>query len=466
MSEPGSNEETKSGKGKVFGALVVVAALVGGGLLMTNGRQNDTVTMTAVFANAAELVPDVDVRSAGVAVGKVESITLKDNLAHVTFRVGKEILPIHQDAKADNRTKDVLGERYLALDTGSPSAPEMSEPYVIGLDHTARSVELQDVLNTVDTPTGAALAGLVTTLGEGPGGNAKEVAATIAAIQPAMAKTDQLVRILNDQNQVLTSLVDKAQPVADAVTTERGQQLDKLVGSATETVTTVAQKREQTGDTLKRLPGTLAAARARLAQVAGLAPPATETLESIRPVTEDLSDISSELRRFSAAADPALGSLPEVLHKGKDMLDDLRPVASALKSAGPGLRDVSSALAALSKEGPLHKRLVDLLEFAKGWALATNDYDAISHYFKAVTPYSARPASQLLLGPVPGAPYRPTQGDLPFVPGPGTFKLPGEPKLNEQPPAKTRSSKPRDGATGLTPLQENNMLGQMLGGGK
>lgn len=479
-----------SPQGKILGALVGVAAILATVVTVTT-HDRDTVEMTAVFANAAELVKGGDVRSSGVAVGKIESISLKDNLAQVKFRVNKEVLPIHQDAKADDTTKDVLGERYLSLDTGSPSSPVMAEPLVIGPANTTRAVELQEVLNVVNKPTGTALAGLVTTLGEGVGGNGKQVAATIAAVQPAMTHTDELVRILTEQNKLLTSLVDKAQPVAQAAATDQGQQLDKLVGSTTKTLSVVAKNRAATRDTLQRLPDTLASAQARLAQVAGVADPATQTLKSLRPVTNDLSDISGELRRFSDAADPALGSLPPVLKKGDEMLKDLGPVVRALKPAGPGLRDVASSLEALSREGPLHHRLVDLLEFAKGWALATKDYDAISHYFKAVTPYSGRPASQLALGPVPGAPSRPEVADLPMVPGPGTLQLPGNPGGNEQPPSKAngedvgaarqrddkprddkprdgkpRDGKPRDGATGLTPEQENNMVGQMLGGGR
>ena len=455
-----------SSQGKVLAALVGVAAVIVGGVSYAH-RDRGTVEMTAVFSNAAELVKDVDVRSAGVAVGKIESVTLKDNLAYVRFRVSKEVLPIHQDAKADDRTKDVLGERYLALDTGTPSAPEMQEPMVIGPANTTRSVELQEVLNTVDTPTGAALAGMLTTLGDGVGGNGKEVADTIAALRPAMDHTDELVRVLNQQNSLLNDLVERAQPVARAVATERGQQLDKLVGSTTQTLATVADKEAQTRDTLQRLPDTLASARARLAQIAGVADPATDTLRSLRPVTHDLTDISKELQSFSDAADPALASLPAVLKKGDKMLDDLGPVAHDLKPAGPGLRDTASALKALSKQGPLHQRLVDLLEFAKGWALATKDYDAVSHYFKAVTPYSPRPAAQFALGAIPGAPYRPEQADTPFIPGPGTLQIPGQPGGNEQPRARARTdSKPHGGATGLTSEQENSMVGQMLGGGR
>jgi phospholipid/cholesterol/gamma-HCH transport system substrate-binding protein len=304
---------------------------------------------------------------------------------------------------------------------------------------------------------------LMTSLGEGIGTDPKQTAATIAAIKPAMERIDELAKVLSDQNQVLSKLVQTAQPVAEAVATQRGASLDRLVGSTTNLLEVTAQNRVQVQDSLDRLPATLQSAQRTLAEVAGLAPPTTRTLAELRPITDDLVDISDELKQFSDAADPALASLRPVLDKGKNLIDQLGPVADDLRPGGDGLHGVVSSYRKLA-DGGLSARLVDLMEFAKGWTLSIGDYDAVSHYFKAVTPYSPKTGGVTAAGPIPGAPRDPTP-NLPLPRG-GRTPIPfgnadGAPEEAYPAPSLPGGG---SGATGLSPNQEQGMMDQLLGG--
>ncbi|WP_181780144.1 MlaD family protein [Pseudonocardia pini] len=449
-------------------AVVAVAAAIVVGVVLVTGDDSDEVRLTAVFTDANPLQEGNLVKSAGVDVGTVESVAVEDGQAHVVLLLDEEVLPLHEDASATIIDKDLLGERYVGLDRGTASSPTLSEPMAIGPDRTRRVVDLQDVLNTVDAPTGTALSSLVSTLGEGVGTNDREVAAAIEALAPAMHQAQGLAELLGDQNELLTDLVDSVEPVVGAAADERGRSLDQLVGTTTQTLSVVAENRQAVRDTLVQLPTTLGSARDRLAQVAGVSDSATRTLGSLRPVTDDLTDISRELQRFADAADPALASLPPVLDKGNALLDELGPLVDTLQPAGSDLRAVSSSARTLS-ETALSLRLVDLMEFMKGWAMATSDYDAISHYFKAVTPYSLQPASEVALGPIPGAPDNPLENVKPPE-GPGRLPLPGRPGDSEEPqptqPSGEVASPAQDSATGLNPTQEQNMVDQLLGGGR
>lgn len=428
-------------------------------------KETGVVTVTAVMADATPLRNGNIVRAAGVRVGSIESVTLDaQSHAEVKMTIDRDVLPLHKDATATLIPQDLLGERFVALDPGSASAPEMSEPYQIPITQSKNSVDLQSVVDMVDDPTGTSLAMMMTTLGEGVGKNPKETADAIAALKPAMTQTKELAQVLSDQNVLLSRLVKTAQPVAEAAATQRGASMDRLVGSATKTLQVTAQNRQQIQDTLQRLPDTLASAQRTLANVAGLAPPTTRTLEDLRPITDDLTDVSSELRRFSDAADPALSSLRPVLGKGKDLLDEVRPVVADLRDGGDGLRGVSSSYHRLA-DGALSLRLVDLMEFMKGWTLSTSDYDSLSHYFRAVTPYTPKLLGQTAAGPIPGAPNPvpnlplPRGGRTP-IPGGGAENVPKEGSALPQLPHGTDH-----GATGLSPKQENSMMDQLLGGG-
>ena len=440
-----------------IGAVVAVVAAVVAATAAAVDGEDDQMTITAVFTDANPLMPGNLVTAAGVEVGTIESVSLQNGLARVEMTVSDEVAPLHKDATAKIYTKDLLGERYVALDPGSPSSPELSEPAVIGPKRTARDVDLQNVLNIVDDPTGTALAGLLSALGEGAKGNGRNIAAAIKALKPAMENAGELGQLLSEQNALLTAVIDKAQPVAKAVADDRS--MERLVGATTKTLSAVADNREAMRDTLRALPRTMASARERLAQVADVSDASTRTLASLRPMTGSLADTSVELRRFAAAADPALSSLPPVLAKADKMLNELGPLVRVLRPAGPELRDVAESVRTLS-ETALSRRLTDLMEFLKGWALATSDYDAISHYFKAVTPYSPPAASETALGPVPGAPRRPVP-DVP-LPGPGRLPLPG---INED-PLDPQVEVPSDGSlTGLSRKQETSLVESLLGGG-
>lgn len=441
-------------------ALVCVGLTFFGTIAATNHAGK--VSVTAVMADATPLRNGNYVRAAGVQVGTIESVTLDaQGRALVRMSVDTNLLPLHQDATATLVPQDLLGERFVALEPGTASAPEMTEPYTIPLERTKTAVDLRNVVDMVDNPTGTSLAMMLTTLGEGVGRNPKETADAIAALAPAMRDTQQLARVLSDQNQLLSRLVRTAQPVAEAAATQRGASMDRLVGATTATLKVTAANRQQVQDSLRQLPATLLSARRTLAEVAGVAPPTTENLRSLRPLTDDLTDVSVELRRFSEAADPALASLRPVLDKGKTLIDELRPVIGDLREGGGGLRDVSGSYRKLAEDG-LSLRLVDLMEFMKGWSLCITDYDALGHYFRDILPYTPKLLGQTGAGMVPGAP-----NPVPTLPLPKSGRPP-MPLGNAEgaPPEEYPPPRLPNNVTGLSPGQENSMMDQLLGGGE
>ncbi|WP_250282304.1 MlaD family protein [Frankia sp. CiP1_Cm_nod2] len=436
----------------VLSAIVIaVAAGVAATTMGPIGNNDQDSILTASFTDAWPIVAGNRVKAAGVDIGTVKSVSLQGGRAVVQMEIQNALRPLHEDARASIESKNLLGERFISIDPGSPDAPELGEPAVIDTSHTSRAVDLQEVLNSLDTPTATALGALLTSLGEGVDGNGEEIAGTIKALAPAMQQSGELAQILDEQNSLLTRLVDQARPVANALAGNRGSDLDKLVDSSTQTMTVVSAQQQAVNDTIRQLPATLVQARATLVQLSGVAEPTTATLSSLRPITDKLTDVSSELRQFSEAADPALASLQPVLDRGNAMLDEAAPLVHSLLPAGGELRDVAQSGRQLA-ENILGDHLTQLMEFMKGWALATSDYDAISHYFKAILPISPSPLSRAIAGPVPGLPDNPVSNlPLPTVP---RLPLPG----------RTGDSSDGNSATGLTQRQEKSLLGQLLGG--
>lgn len=447
MSNRGSRRLRRAalaGTGTVL-VLGTMSACAGG------GEDGDQVMVTAAFNDVSPMVPGNVVKASGVKVGSIEDIRLVDGVAQVKMKVDRAILPLNKDATATVVTQDLLGERFIELDRGTPEMEDLGEDDVIGLKQTRRVVDLDQVLNTVDDPTGTSLAAMLSTLGEGMAGNGPAVAKALKELAPAMRDVESFGAVLRDHNEELNKMVEALTPVAGAVGAERGRKLDQLVADATRTLDTIRVNREALASSLRELPETLAQARQSLAKVAGVSESTAGTLADVRPLTDDLATVSNQLKDYAQVADPALASLVPVLERGEKLIDEAAPLVDALAPAEGSISSVARSGRTLVEQA-LSKRLVDLMEFVKGWSLATTDYDAISHYFKAMVPVSPRVLGQLATGPIPGA--KSPVPDLP-LPSPPDLPLPGR---------EDDGKGSEDSGTGLTVKQENSLLEQLLGG--
>ena len=481
---------TRSRRRAVLGSRRVptgrLAVLVAAVVLSTSGwvsmaREGDQAgaVVVAEFASASPLLEGSDVKVHGVKVGTISAITLERDKALVSMKLDNAALPLHKDATARVRAVSLLGERYLDLNRGTESAPALPAGARLPITQTAQNTDLDQVLNTIDKPTGEALAELVAALGDGLDGNGRNADALIKALGPAMTDTGGLAKILNEQNGLLGSVVDKLQPVVTALADDDGRSLDSLVGTAANLTRTAADRQRELESTLGELPQTLTDARRVLGELTGTAEQTTPTLASLRPVTDNLTAISDELKQFTDAAGPALSSAGPVLDKARDLLDQARPVVDALRTASPALRSVSAS--ARPVVANLAENFGNVLNFLRYWGLTTNGYDGISHYFRAHISFDANIFAGHLLGSgaIPSLNQPPpSDGQAqPQRPAPGPPSAPAQnldgllsTLLGAQGGAPAGllapQGAPGGSATGLDQQQESNALQFLLGGGR
>lgn len=379
--------------------LVVVLATVLGGTGAAAGISKSAdaggdITVVAEFEDASPLVVGNQVKLDGVVVGTVESIEARRNKAAVAMILDRSAQPLHQDARAIIRPVTILGERFVDLDRGTPSAPLLSTGAVLPASQTRQATDLDEVLNIVDEPTGKSLAALVTVLGQGMQGRGKDAADAIAVLESAMRDTDRLVEVLQEHTRLLNELVSRAQPVADALAADNGEALDRLVGSVHRVVQSTAQKDEALDAVLSQLPATLSEARATLGRLAGTSEATTPVLAGLRPTTDNLNAISEELREFSRTAQPALASAEPVLAHAEELLNQARPVVAEMRKAGKDLKGTASAAKPLVAR--LTGNIDNVLNFFRYWAMATNGWDGLSHYFRGMVIINPQQISGLL----------------------------------------------------------------------
>jgi hypothetical protein len=124
--------------------------------------------LKAQFDSALNIHSKSPVRIAGVDVGKVASIKREGNTGLVTMEIEKKGLPIHSDATVKIRPRIFLeGNWFVELQPGSPSAKTVSSGYTIPITQTANPVQLDQVLNALNTDTRANLQKFLIYYGEG-----------------------------------------------------------------------------------------------------------------------------------------------------------------------------------------------------------------------------------------------------------------------------------------------------------
>jgi phospholipid/cholesterol/gamma-HCH transport system substrate-binding protein len=100
------------------GAALLFLALKAGNLLSLNF--DATYQVSARFDNIGGLKPNAAVKSAGVVVGRVESIAFDDKTfqARVTINLNKAT-QFPKDSSAKILTSGLLGEQYIGLEPGA-----------------------------------------------------------------------------------------------------------------------------------------------------------------------------------------------------------------------------------------------------------------------------------------------------------------------------------------------------------
>jgi phospholipid/cholesterol/gamma-HCH transport system substrate-binding protein len=105
----------------VVGLFVLVGILCLGYLAIKLGKLElvggDYYELTADFSSSSGLKKGASVEIAGVEVGRVRSIELKDDQAQIVLAI-QDGIPVYNDAIASIKTRGIIGEKYMGLSPG------------------------------------------------------------------------------------------------------------------------------------------------------------------------------------------------------------------------------------------------------------------------------------------------------------------------------------------------------------
>jgi phospholipid/cholesterol/gamma-HCH transport system substrate-binding protein len=232
-----------------FLALAVVVALATTVLALTiaNASGGERTTYTARFTDASGLLRGDDVRIAGVAVGTVDDVRIVDRrLAEVEFSVAAD-QPLPASAGASILYRNLIGQRYLALEQGAGRTGEVLPPGgTIPVERTRPPLNLTMLFNgfkplfvALDPEQVNQLSFEIIQVLQGQGGTVKSL----------LARTASLTNTLADRDEVIGQVIDNLNAVLETVNAH-DEQLGELISSLQALVSGLAEDREPIGEAI------------------------------------------------------------------------------------------------------------------------------------------------------------------------------------------------------------------------
>jgi phospholipid/cholesterol/gamma-HCH transport system substrate-binding protein len=124
--------------------------------------------LKAEFSTAVNIHPKSPVRIAGVDVGKVTAVQRKGSTGLVSMEIEARGLPLHSDATLKIRPRIFLeGNWFVEVQPGSPSAKTLSSGATVPITQTSDPVQLDQVLDALNTDTRANLQKFLIYYGKG-----------------------------------------------------------------------------------------------------------------------------------------------------------------------------------------------------------------------------------------------------------------------------------------------------------
>jgi phospholipid/cholesterol/gamma-HCH transport system substrate-binding protein len=447
--------------------IALVLAGVALAVITFGGSGGQSYVVYAKFQDAAGLLPQFFVKVDEVKAGLVSSITLdRQDKAVVKMELDKSATPIGAGATANIRPVNLLGEKYVDLNSGDLSKP-LPSGSTIPIARTGVPVELDDLLNTLNPDTRAGLGIIINEAGLAMAGRGADFNSTLHDLPSALDAARRVVGEVAAENTSLEHAIVSGNRVIASVNSRRGD-LNGLVQSGAAALTAIAAARGNLGQTVANAPGGLGQLR--------------QTLTQLQAAADALTPAAADLQSTAPSLGATLARLPQFAVDANGALAEARAVAPSLVRLGlqstPTLRLMRPTIARLATFAKTLRPVLDMLDagsglreflgFMAGWAGVTAQRDSLGHVFRL----RATIDQQLLTSAL--ARYAATVG----------FKLPSAAKFSPQSggagqpgtsaPTTSAGSSPGPAPGAVSQLQRtlgnttsaiNGLLGRLTGGG-
>ena len=316
----------------------------------------DFYVIKGAFSTAQAVTPGQGqtVQIAGVSVGELSEVRLKEGQAIITMRLDDEYDGrVYKDASALLRPKTGLKDMVVELTPGKRAAGAMPEGGRIPVSETLPDVNLDEILASLDADTRDYLQLLLGGGGEGLRDNGVALRRALKRFEP----TGRALRKVNEQLATRRANISRVIHNFSLLTEELGDSDDEIaqfVDSSNAVFSSLASQDANLRATIRGLPTALDATQQALSGAEALGDELGPTLSALRPAARALGPSLRQSRPFFRETTPVIR-------------DEIRPFTRSaqpfVRELRPTMRDLAAATPDLSESFGVLNRLVNTLAF-------------------------------------------------------------------------------------------------------
>jgi phospholipid/cholesterol/gamma-HCH transport system substrate-binding protein len=323
--------------GRLAALTAVAIAIVAVAIILLQG--GTTYKVTAIFQNASQIVSGDLVQASGNTIGTVSDISLTPyGQAQLTLNItDSKYQPLRDGTIATVRQASLSGiaNRYVDLRLGSAGRPNIKNGGLIGTDHTNSAVDLDQLFNTLDPSTRAALQDVIKGFASSYGGSGTLAQAGWQYLNPALASTSMLFREINRDTNRFTQFVVKTGHLVTDIAARRTD-LSGLIVHLGATTSALASQNVALGQSIQRLPTFMRMANTTFVNL-------RNALDDLKPLIDDSKPVAPKLQRL----------LEQLRPLANDAVPTVRDLANIIRRPGPNndlieLTNLSVPLAAVT----------------------------------------------------------------------------------------------------------------------
>jgi phospholipid/cholesterol/gamma-HCH transport system substrate-binding protein len=308
---------------------------------------------TVDVPEATQLAAQSDVRISGVSVGKVVAVDSAPvgNRTRATIELRERYAPLPTDSRAILRLKSILGETYVELTPGTPSARKVADGGSLPPSAVDETVEIDEILRTFDPGTRAAWQTWMQSQAAAADGRGYDINQFFGQLPGWVEASTELFETLDAQSLAVQRTIDSTGQVFDALS-ERDGELSGLIVATNRLFSVTAQRNREFADIWRAFPRFERESTETLPQLTALANDADPAVRKLWPVATELGPLFAASRRLSPVFVEFFGVLPDVIEASErgvpafeQFLEDLPPVFAAFQ---PWLRNVNPIVQYLS----------------------------------------------------------------------------------------------------------------------
>jgi ABC-type transporter Mla subunit MlaD len=315
--------------------------------------------LKAVFATAVDIHPASPVRIAGVNVGTVKSISREGDTGLVSMEIESSGLPIHADATLKIRPRLFLeGNYFVELQPGSPAARTLSSGATLPITQTSDPVQLDQVLDALNTDTRANLQNFLQ--GYGDALTREPTAAENAEQDPDVSGLNA-AQALNKTYHRAPSAERSAAIDAQAVTGSEVHDLSKLIASIGTVAAALNVHEQDLGELIVNFNTFFHSFAVQAPSLSATVVALPGALTSIDRGFSSLAAALPPTRTFALDIIPGIKQTPATIRTGLPWIEQVQAflAPSELGGVAQGLLTATPALAKVFSEQPAFYKQTD-----------------------------------------------------------------------------------------------------------